>query len=106
RAQDNPKVLIAAASDLKYALDSVIVVYKKHNPSANVEVTYGSSGKLFEQISNQAPFDLYFYADIEYPRKLSQKKLTASAVRSYGKGRIVLWSKKFDPEVDKMNVLT
>jgi molybdate transport system substrate-binding protein len=45
---------------LKFALDSVITVFKKANPGARIEVTYGSSGKLFEQISQTAPFDLFF----------------------------------------------
>jgi molybdate transport system substrate-binding protein len=98
------KILVAAASDLKFALDSVISVFKKSN-SGTVEVTYGSSGKLFEQISNGAPFDIFFSADIEYPNKLKEKGLTASDIYIYGVGRIVVWSKKNDVENEGMNAL-
>lgn len=104
-AQDNSKVLIAAASDLKYALDSIVMAFRKSHPQSNIEVTYGSSGKLFEQIQHSAPFDLFFSADIEYPRQLKAKNMISSDVIPYGIGRIVIWSKKIDPTVNKMNSL-
>lgn len=90
-------ILIAAASDLKFALDSVIASFRKSNPVADIDVTYGSSGKLYEQISQTAPFDLYFSADIEYPMNLQKKGITGSDVFHYGRGRIVIWSRKTDP---------
>jgi molybdate transport system substrate-binding protein len=98
------KILIAAASDLKFALDSVVSVFRSKN-SGIVEISYGSSGKLFEQISNGAPFDIFFSADIEYPNKLREKGLTASEIYIYGVGRIVVWSKKIDVEKEGMNSL-
>ena len=101
-AQD--RILIAAASDLKFALDSVITAFKKTNPG-KVDVTYGSSGKLFEQISNGAPFDVFFSADINYPKQLREKGLTTSEVYAYGVGRIVIWSKKIDPNKDEIKSL-
>ncbi|MEA1786196.1 molybdate ABC transporter substrate-binding protein [Arenibacter sp. GZD96] len=97
------KVVIAAASDLKFALDSVISVYQKVEPTSTVQVIYGSSGKFFEQIQHGAPFDIYFSADKSYPQKLQQDGFTASEVKIYGIGRIVIWSKKIDPNKDKMN---
>jgi molybdate transport system substrate-binding protein len=104
-AQDPNKIRIAAASDLKFALDSIITIFKKDNPG-RVDVTYGSSGKLFEQIANGAPFDIFFSADINYPKQLRAKGLTAYEVYPYGVGRIVLWSKKIDPQMEGMKSLT
>jgi molybdate transport system substrate-binding protein len=98
------KILVAAASDLKFALDSVAAVFRKKH-SCTVEINYGSSGKLFEQISNGAPFEIFFSADIEYPNKLKEKGLTASEIYIYGVGRIVVWSKKIDVEKEQMNSL-
>jgi molybdate transport system substrate-binding protein len=91
------RLLIAAASDLKFALDSVVVKFKKENPKAIIDLTYGSSGKLYEQISQSAPFDLFFSADIEYPLNLKKKGVALSEVYHYGRGRIVIWSKGIDP---------
>lgn len=99
------KISIAAASDLKFALDSIISVYQKQHPSEKIQVTYGSSGKFFEQIQYNAPFDLYFSADVSYPKKLKDQGLTISEVKTYGIGRIVIWSKKINPTIEKMNSL-
>lgn len=103
-AQQAEKIRIAAASDLRFALDSIAAVFKRNNPGT-VDIIYGSSGKFFEQLSNGAPFDIFFSADISYPRQLQQKKLTFSEVYPYGVGQIVLWSKKIDPEKEGMESL-
>ncbi|MDO8790156.1 MAG: molybdate ABC transporter substrate-binding protein [Sulfuritalea sp.] len=86
------KITIAAAADLKFALEEILVAFRQANPADEVETIYGSSGKFHTQIQQGAPFDLYFSADIEYPRLLAKEGLSASAARPYAVGRIVLWS--------------
>jgi molybdate transport system substrate-binding protein len=103
--QNNDHILIAAASDLKFALDSAVTAFKKGHPNARVDVTYGSSGKLFEQISHSAPFDLFFSADIEYPLNLKKKGIAVSDVHTYGVGRVVIWSQIMDPNKEQINSL-
>ena len=68
---------IAAAADLKYAMAEVVEKFRASRSGDKIEVIYGSSGKFFTQIANGAPFDMYFSADIAYPRKLEQQGLTA-----------------------------
>lgn len=99
------KLRIAAASDLKYAMDSVIATYSLSHQDVSVIVTYGSSGKFFEQISNGAPFDLYFSADVSYPDKLAALGKTGHPVMKYGTGRMVIWSRRVDPNVGGMRSL-
>jgi molybdate transport system substrate-binding protein len=91
-------VAIAAASDLKFALDELIAAYQTARPGRAIVATYGSSGNLFSQISNGAPFDLYFSADIDYPRRLETAGVAAvGATRSYGEGRLILWAPAGSP---------
>lgn len=54
------KFTIAAASDLRYALEVVIGEYRKAHPGHQVEVIYGSSGKMSTQIINGAPCNIFF----------------------------------------------
>jgi molybdate transport system substrate-binding protein len=103
--QKGDQILIAAASDLKFALDSVVASFNKDHPEARVDVTYGSSGKLFEQISHAAPFDLFFSADIEYPLNLKKKGIAVSDIHTYGVGRVVIWSQIIDPNREQINSL-
>jgi len=83
---------IAAAADLRYAMDELVAEFLVESSGDEIEVIYGSSGKFATQIQHGAPYDLYFSADITYPRRLEQKKLTATSTRPYALGRIVVWS--------------
>ncbi|HEV2354435.1 MAG TPA: molybdate ABC transporter substrate-binding protein [Puia sp.] len=98
-------VLIAAAADLKFAMDSVVVAFSAANPDVSIQVVYGSSGNFFQQIGNGAPFDLFFSADVDYPKQLREKGLAASEIQLYGIGQLVLWSLRFDPAAHQMNSL-
>jgi molybdate transport system substrate-binding protein len=104
QAQQNARTRIAAAADLRFALDSIISIFKAKNPG-KIDAIYGSSGKLFEQISNGAPFDLFFSADIAYPIRLRKLGMASSEIHPYGIGRLVLWSKKMDPNQKQMKTL-
>lgn len=83
---------VAAASDLKFAMDELVGEFGKAQPDVVVSVSYGSSGNFLSQITNGAPFDLFFSADIEYPRRLAEAGLAPKGSEFlYAVGRIVLW---------------
>lgn len=86
------RITVAAAADLKYAMDALVATFKRQSPGHEVVVTYGSSGKFLTQIQQGAPFDLYFSADIAYPRRLVEQGFAIPPVRPYARGRLVLWS--------------
>jgi molybdate transport system substrate-binding protein len=90
------KITIAAAADLKFAMDEIITGFKKNQPGHEIDVVYGSSGKFHTQIQQGAPYDLFFSADIGYPRELARLGQAASEVKPYAVGRIVLWSSSMD----------
>jgi molybdate transport system substrate-binding protein len=85
-------ITIAAAADLRNALDDITKLYKEKHQELKVDVIYGSSGSLYQQISNQAPFDLFFSADVSFATKLDSLKLTSGKPKIYSVGHLVLWS--------------
>lgn len=89
-------ITIAAAADMRFAMDELTNEFKKLNPDVKVEVIYGSSGNLYQQIVNQAPFNIFFSADISYPKKLDSLNLAGSKPKLYAIGHLVLWSSKLD----------
>jgi molybdate transport system substrate-binding protein len=100
------KITIAAAADLKFAMDEIVDAYKKSNAADQIEVVYGSSGKFNTQIQQGAPFDLFFSADIAFPRELAKNGLAAFEVKPYAVGRIVLWSASMDASKMTLDSLT
>ena len=86
------ELTIAAASDLNYAFKGLVAAYEKKT-GQHVKLTLGSSGNFFSQISNGAPFDLYFSSDIRYPQKLEEVgHAVPGSLYKYAVGRIVLWA--------------
>jgi molybdate transport system substrate-binding protein len=96
KSETKSKISIVSAANLKPAMDSIITIYQLKNPKEEILITYGASGKLYEQISNGAPFDVFFSADMNYPKKLKDNKFTLSPVKKYGIGKLVIWSKKMN----------
>jgi molybdate transport system substrate-binding protein len=85
------ELTIAAASDLSYAFEEATAAFEKQS-GHKVRLSLGSSGNFFSQIQNGAPFDLFFSADIEYPRRLEAAGLVEpGSLYPYAMGRIVLW---------------
>lgn len=86
------EIRIAAAADLKFAMGELSEKFEKQT-GTKVNATYGSSGNFFSQIQNGAPFDLFFSADIEYPKKLEATGLAEpGTLYEYAIGRIVIWT--------------
>ena len=84
---------IAAASDLQSVLPALTARFERETRHT-VEVSFGSSGNFFAQLQNGAPFDLFFSADVNYPRQLESSRLTVpGTLVEYARGRIVLWSR-------------
>jgi len=85
------EIKVAAASDLTFAFRDVVERFEKQTGNS-VKLTYGSSGNFFSQIQNGAPFDLFFSADVNFPRKLEAAGLTEpGTIYQYAKGEIVIW---------------
>jgi molybdate transport system substrate-binding protein len=83
---------VAAAADLKFAMDELITAFQRQQPQITVKVSYGSSGNFYSQLSNRAPFDMYFSADVSYPRKLVEQGAAFSGSEfAYAIGRLVMW---------------
>lgn len=88
-AQGGPSV--AAASDLKFAVDDIAAAFRRDTGTA-VRVSYGSSGNFLRQIAQDAPFELFLSADEAFVFRLAEQNLTPDRGTLYGTGRIVLFA--------------
>lgn len=85
-------VRVVAASDLQYALPEIARAFEQQNPGLRVELSFGSSGKLYTQLVQGLPADIFFSADAVFPQRLEEAGLTApGTLRLYAVGRMVVW---------------
>jgi molybdate transport system substrate-binding protein len=83
---------VAAAADLKFAFEDIITEFRRDHPDIDVKVAYGSSGNFYRQLTERAPFDVFFSADSLYPRRLREEDLAIPGSEfTYAVGHIVLW---------------
>lgn len=84
-------ITVAVAADLQFAMPDIAAGFQKQT-GKQVKVIYGSSGNFFQQIQNGAPFDMFFSANLDYPKQLESSGLTTpGSFYQYAKGKIVLW---------------
>ena len=104
-AQD---INVAAAADLNYAMKDLASRYEQKTGN-KIALSFGASGNFYSQISNGAPYDMFFSADLDYVKKLAAAgKIDNASVRTYAIGHLVLWvpnSSKLDPQKLKMDML-
>jgi molybdate transport system substrate-binding protein len=88
------QINIAVASNFSHTIKTLVTEFEsvsKHK----VNVSLASSGKIYGQIINGAPFDLFFSADQIKPLKLEQEGWSIKGSRfTYAQGQLVLWSTK------------
>lgn len=84
---------IATAANFREPMEKISALFMKENPDIKVLAVYGSSGNLYQQIVNRAPFDIFFSANMQYVEELYNSALTTSEPKIYAVGQLVLWSK-------------
>lgn len=83
---------IAVASNFTPATRALIRAYP-NTTDDRLNVISGSTGKLYAQIKNGAPFDLFFAADKKRPALLhAEGYVVDGKPHTYALGRLVLWS--------------
>ncbi len=88
---------VAAAADLSAVLQEVAANYEKRT-GVTVKLSFGASGALTQQIQNGAPFDVFFSADMDYPRQLiAAGEADGATLYRYAVGQLVLWTPKDSP---------
>jgi molybdate transport system substrate-binding protein len=95
-AASSPAPLVAAASDLQFALDEILASFQR-DTGRTARVTYGSSGNFARQIAQGAPFELFLSADEAFVADLADRGLTRDRGELYAIGRIVIFAPHGSP---------
>ena len=83
---------VAVASNFQFAVIKVAARFTAAT-DIDVDIVAGSTGKLYAQIVNGAPYDIFLAADKARPRKLVEDGIaSAESFWIYATGQLVLWS--------------
>lgn len=86
-------VTVAVASNFTPAARELADAYTR-DTGVSIRLSSGSTGKLYAQIVNGAPFDVFLAADSERPRLLEESGHAVRGSRAtYALGGLVLWSR-------------
>lgn len=89
-AADN--ISVAVAANFSAPMNAIAKEFSK-DTGHQLLVSTGSSGKLYVQIKNGAPFEVLLSADSEIPARLEHEGLAVAGSRfTYATGALVLWS--------------
>lgn len=92
-------VSVAVAANFTDATRDIVPLFEKAT-GHKVKVSYGSTGKLYAQISYGAPYEVFLAADAERPQKAVTEGLAVAGSRvTYAVGKLALWS----PHKDKFD---
>ena len=98
-------VSVAIAANFTAPMKAIVAEFEKETKHTAI-LAFGSSGKLYAQIKNGAPFQIFLSADAKKPAALEQEGMTVADTRfTYALGSLVLWSPKSDFVDDKGEVL-
>lgn len=87
---------IAVAANFTDAVKEIVAAFQAKTGHEAV-LSFGSSGALYTQITQEAPFEIMLSADAERPKKIIEEGLGVADSRfTYAVGKLALWSKNAD----------
>lgn len=90
-------LLVAVASNFTLTVQKIAAKFET-TTGHDVLISSASTGKLYVQITNGAPFDVFLAADVARPKRLESDGLGVPGTRhAYAFGRLVLWSRNEFP---------
>jgi molybdate transport system substrate-binding protein len=86
------EVTAAVAANFTAAINKLAPIFERATGHKLV-MSFGSTGKLYAQIKNGAPFDVFLAADDERPKRLETEGVAVAGTRfTYAIGQLALWS--------------
>ena len=99
------QALVAVASNFNAPMQRLVAEFEAQS-SHRITLTFGSSGKIYAQILNGAPYDAFFSADQDRPQRLESAGLTVATSRfTYATGRLALWASNSNAQVNNAEII-
>jgi len=88
------EVSVAVAANFTGAARKIAAAFE-HSSGHHARLSFGSTGQLYAQITNGAPFEVFLAAGSARPEKSEQQGYAVSGSRfTYARGALAMWSPK------------
>jgi molybdate transport system substrate-binding protein len=85
------EIHVAVASNFLLPMQAIAARYEQHSGDRLI-ISAGSTGKLYAQIVNGAPYDVFLAANSREPERLEQQAYAEAHSRfTYARGQLALW---------------
>ena len=91
---DAEQATVAVAANFAWPMGDLEALFEEDGVH-DLTVVHGSTGQLYAQIINGAPYDLFLAADAERPLRLAEQGFGATPF-TYALGRLALWTRHED----------
>ncbi len=99
-------IRLAVASNFLKTAQQLTQAFESESQQ-KVQISSGSSGKLYLQISNGAPFDIFLSADQQKPQALIKSGLAVDhSLKTYAIGKLLLWLKSSKEDCSRLTEFT
>lgn len=90
------QTIIAVAANFAMPLQKIVEKFEAET-NHKISISIGSSGKIYAQIINGAPYDVFFSADQSKPKTLLKDGFgVKGSLYTYAIGRLVFWAPKLE----------
>ena len=83
---------IAVAANFKHTAQILADSFNASNQHIDIDISSSSTGKLYTQILQGAPFDLFLAADKKHPQLLFEQSHSLGSPSAYAQGQLILWT--------------
>jgi molybdate transport system substrate-binding protein len=90
QAAANEKINAAVVAGFIQPFQKIASAFEEKT-GVKIEVTFTSAGRIYGQIINGAPYDIFLSADMERPELLYSKTVSEKPF-IYARGEVILWS--------------
>ncbi len=86
---------VAVASNALKPVSEIARLFEQES-GLKIRIVHGSTGKLYTQIAQGAPFDIFLAADRERPELLASNGFARGEPFTYARGSLALWTARTD----------
>lgn len=86
------KLTVFVAANARHAMSEIKDEFMKNRPNDEIELTFGATGKAYQQLKNGFPYDMFFAANTKHAVQIETDGNAATKPKVYALGAVALYA--------------